>query len=112
MQAKSPSETITDKLCRLAVERLWSRLEKEYDRLFPHVGAGTDFLAYMEKWWEKILERLAKRPITRAEVNALEIEAYRAIRGKMLKIAESIQQPKFQEAVRIETGEVWQVPRP
>lgn len=108
---KSPSETITDKLCRHAQHRLAKRLEVEYEKHFPYVGAGDEFFVYLDKWEARVMERLAKRPLTRAEVNSIEASAFKAIRAKMLAIAPTVEQPQFQECVNIATGETRLIPK-
>jgi len=102
-----PSETITDRLARQVQHRLAAKLTKEFDRCFPHVDAGTDFYSYLDKWQQKVEAELSKRPATRAEITALEARAWKAIRAKLLDCAKQTKQPRYKEATRITTGEVW-----
>jgi hypothetical protein len=114
MTATNPSssskQTITDKLARQAMHRLAKKVEDQYERRFVDFGsAGDAFFSYMDKWDAKVTAELRKRPLSRAEINAIEARAFGAIRAKMLGV-KLPEQKRTQEVVNIQTGETRRIP--
>lgn len=81
------------------------KLGAEYDRIFPYVSASEEFFDRLRHVDLKLSLMLLKRPITRAEINALGMRAFKSLRASMLKDAKENPQPNYQEATNIETGE-------
>jgi len=101
---------VTDKLCRRAFTRLAKKLEGEYEGHFPYVSAGNVFFDRLAHVETKLHQALAKRPITRAEIDSLELRAFKSLRATMVKVAKTVTQPKYREATNIETGETRLIP--
>ena len=109
--SKSEPANLTNSLVKLAFFQLSKKLEAEYDLSFPHIGAPQAFFDRLDVVDTKLTEAMAKRPLTRAEVNSLGDRAFKALRSSMLKHAATITQPQFQECVDIETGKTRMIPR-
>lgn len=105
----SPSKrTVTDKLVDQAIRRFAQRLEKLYEECCPTHPATDDWFAMLDRVELKLMEMLAKRPLSRAEITAVVERAYKAIRQSLR--AEVKKQPRMQECVHIETGETRLIP--
>lgn len=109
--SQSEPANLTNSLVKLASYQLDKKLEAEYERGFPHIGAPPAFFDRLDLVDTKLTEALAKRPLTRAEITSLGDRAFKSLRTSMLKHAKTITQPKFQELVHIQTGKTRLIPR-
>lgn len=103
-------QTVTDKLVKQAIFLLGRRLEGEYEKHFPHRTAGDEFFDRLTVVETKLSTVLEKRPLTKAEINSLSDRAYKSLRATMVKVAKTVKQPRFVEAINIATGEVRLIP--
>ena len=98
--------SLSDSLVKQACASLARKVEAEYNRVFPYVSASQEFFFTLSRVDIKLTAMWSKRPITRAEINALEMRAFKSLRASMLKDAKENPQPNYQKATNIETGEV------
>jgi hypothetical protein len=101
---------VTDKLCRRVFVRLAKKLETEYEGHFPYVSAGDAFFDRLNHVEAKLHQALEQRPLTRAEIDSLELRAFKALRATMVKVAKTVTQPQFREAIDLETGKTRLIP--
>lgn len=102
--------TVTDKLVDQAFRRLAWQLEMEYERCTQ--PAGEEWFALLDRVELRLHEMLAKRPLTKAEINSIGLRALKALREPLRAI--QCKQPKtqeMQECVDITTGKVRLIPR-
>lgn len=107
----SPSKrTVTDKLCDQARRKVWSKLEKDYERAFVHRPASDEFFKKMEELFEKLDHKLVPRPLSKAEILSLTTRAGKAFVALIGVEAKKNPQPKMREATNIVTGETRMIP--
>lgn len=106
MTESSSKKTVTDNRCQQALRKFTRTLEKEYERMFPHIPATEELWERLGGIDEKLTKALARRPLTPAEIRSFGDRAYKALRQTMLKVAKSIKQPRYVDCVHIETRQV------
>lgn len=107
-QPPSKKRTNTDVACERALRKLVFKLEKDYASACPTFPAKPEFFEQMDRAEAKLMELLAVRPITQAEIDSITHRAYVALREGLRKAR--VEQPRFVEVIHYETGATRTVP--
>ena len=97
--------TVTDKYVKQAFGRFDMKCAKLYVDNFPYKPASLEFWKKSAAIDHKLTELLAKRPITRQQIDKICARAFKSLRTFLIEYAATIEQPKYKEAVNLETGE-------
>lgn len=102
--------TVTDKICDQVIRRLMKRLEVDYEKAFPHLPAGEEFFERLDAIGGKLQVRLAKRPISKAEIHAAGEKVFKYLRAAIREETKKAAQPRYRERIALTTGEVTLMP--
>lgn len=97
--------TVTDKLCDQARARVWSKLEKDYEKAFVGPPAGDEFFTKLDELFGKLDGYLQERPITKAQLLSVTRRAEKAFLSLIKIETKKTPQPRMREVIHMQTGE-------
>lgn len=97
--------TVTDKLCDQARNRVWSKLEKDYEKAFAGPPAGEEFFAKLGELFGKLDDYLQERPLTKAKILSVTNRAGKAFVSLIRAETKKTPKPRMREVIHMQTGE-------